>query len=42
MNVFIQTDIFRVIKILSHLIGTSMLVLFKLILPGVAVFKNIL
>ena len=28
----------KVIKILSYLIGTSMLVLFKFILPGVAFF----
>lgn len=31
----------KVIKILSYLIGTSMLVLFKFILPGVAFKKNI-
>lgn len=29
----------KVIKILSYLIGTSMLVLFKFILPGVALKK---
>lgn len=30
----------KVIKILSYLIGTSMLVLFKFILPGVALKKK--